>query len=591
MGKSPANLAVYRALVATSVLAGVVVSCRPGSHGPVPQEAAPRDGLPSSAVREASPIPTPPLPSTGKPGTPSSTAAVGPRPNRTLTATFDCKKPGKRISDQIYGIAWDLGDPAPQSFRMGATSRRWGGNASSRYNPEISAWNSANDWYWENHGITGHQVFFKQNRENHLTSAYTVPILGWVAKDKSSYSFPVAKHGAQKKTDPQKPDAGNGVTRDGKNLPSPPPETTSVPAPPALVAKWVSELKASREAGQNDVGTYILDNEPALWSSTHRDVHPEPVGYDELMDRTFRYGDAVRAADPKAKIAGPAEWGWPGYSYSGRDAAAGFQVKPDRLAHGDVPLSAYYLRKIREHEKKTGQKLLDLFDLHVYPQGEGVFSDKADAATQALRIRQTRGLWDPSYKDESWIRDTMMLFPRMQKWVDENAPGVGLMIGEWNFGGELDQSGALAAAETLGKLAEYGVESAYYWRVPRDLSSVYWAFRAFRSFDERGSRFQDELATVASDETGRIYLSRDASGKHLVAVALNFATDAAFTANVTLTNCEGLAPKDARVFDYQNAARTGLVERANGAQKTAAEVRTDVPPYTVTVLDLGLGAP
>jgi hypothetical protein len=586
MRKRAPNLSVFRVFVLAGLVVMGDIACRPQPTGQVPQEASRGDDASVGPEKlTAAPIPTPlPRPSTTLP-------ATGPKPSHTLTARVDCRAPGKKISDHIYGIAWDLGDPAPQSFRMGATSRRWGGNASSRYNPDLGAWNSANDWYWENHGITTHQVFFKQNRENQMTSAYTVPLLGWVAKDKTSYAFPVAKHGAQKKVDPQKPDAGNGVAMDGKNLPSPPPETTSIPAPPELVAKWVSELRASRDAGQNDVGIYILDNEPALWNSTHRDVHPEALGYDELMDRTFRYGDAVRAADPKPKIAGPAEWGWPGYSFSAKDAVAGFQVKPDRLAHGDVPLSAHYLRKIREHEKKTGKKLLDLFDLHFYPQGDGVFSDKADATTQALRIRQTRGLWDPSYKDESWIRDTVMLFPRMRKWVDENAPGVGLMLGEWNFGGELDQSGALAAAETLGKLAEYGVEVAYYWRVPKDLSSVYWAFRAFRNFDDRGARFQDALAGVASDETSRIYVSRDTSGKRLVAVLLNFSTDAAFTADISLVGCEGLVPKDTRVFDYRNASRTGLTERTGGATKSSADVRTDVAPYTVTVLDLGLAAP
>ena len=277
------------------------------------------------------------------------------------------------------------------------------------------AWNSANDWFWENHGITNHHTFLKQNKDNHLTSVFTVPMLGWVAKDKTSYTFSVRKHGPQQKADPQKPDAGNGLDPTGKPLAPGPPETTSLAAPPALVAKWVSELKAARDAGREDVSMYILDNEPALWNSTHRDVHPEPVTYDELLDRTFRYGDAVRAADPTPRIAGPAEWGWPGYLFSAKDAVAGFQQKPDRLAHGDVPLSAYYLRKVREHERRTGKKLLDLFDLHVYPQATGVFSDKADPATAALRLRKTRGLWDRTCRDRSWIRDGVMLLPRLRR--------------------------------------------------------------------------------------------------------------------------------------------------------------------------------
>ncbi len=594
----------HRSLAACALLAcAALCACRTRSvapdatpSGPRPPETAtptPVEIAPTAPARV--PSAASPLPSSASSSSINASVDAASEPRTTLTAQVLSGKPGKRVSDHIYGIAWDLGEPAPQSFRMGATTRRWGGNASSRYNPEIGAWNSANDWFWENHGITNHHTFLKQNKDNHLTSAFTVPLLGWVAKDRTSYSFPVAKHGPQQKTDPQKPDAGNGLDPKGKQLTPGPPETTSVRAPPELVAKWIAELKAARDAGREDVSLYILDNEPALWNSTHRDVHPDPVSYDELLDRTFRYGDAVRAADPGPRIAGPAEWGWPGYSFSAKDAVAGFQHKPDRLAHGDVPLSAYYLRKIREHERQTGKKLLDLFDLHVYPQGEAVFSDKADTATAALRLRQTRGLWDPSYRDESWIRDAVMLLPRMRKWVDENAPGVGLMIGEWNFGGELHQSGALAAAEALATFAEHGVEVAYYWRVPRDRSATYWAFRAFRDFDDHGARFQDELVAVARDvpNGAHMYVSRDPSGKKLVAILLNFSTDAAFRADLTLRGRDGAqAPHVAstRVFDYLNAAPGGLTARAtgSGARIAGDHVLTDVPAYALTVLEVTL---
>ena len=44
-------------------------------------------------------------------------------------------------------------------------------------------------------------------------------------------------------------------------------------------------------------------------------------------------------------------------------------------------------------------------------------------------------LWDPSYVDESWIKEPVKLLPRMREWVDENYPARGLSIGEWSFGG------------------------------------------------------------------------------------------------------------------------------------------------------------
>ncbi|RYE70700.1 MAG: LysR family transcriptional regulator, partial [Oxalobacteraceae bacterium] len=190
------------------------------------------------------------------------------------------------------------------------------------------------------------------------------------------------------------------------------------------------------EASGDGVSQYILDNEPALWNSTHRDVHPDAVTYDELVDKTIAYGSQVRRAAPKAIIAGPAEWGWPGYFFSAKDAEVGFSKKPDRRAHGDVPLINYYLRKLRAHEKKTGQRVLDVVDLHYYPQSNGMYGhgERTDPAAAAARIRATRSLWDPTYKDESWIAEKIALLPRLKSIIDAEYPGLRVSLGEYNFG-------------------------------------------------------------------------------------------------------------------------------------------------------------
>ena len=57
---------------------------------------------------------------------------------------------------------------------------------------------------------------------------------------------------------------------------------------------------------------YILDNEPNLWSTTHRDVHPDPVTYDELLAKTIAYGTAIREAGPRrAHCGAPPNGGGP----------------------------------------------------------------------------------------------------------------------------------------------------------------------------------------------------------------------------------------------------------------------------------------
>ena len=194
----------------------------------------------------------------------------------------------------------------------------------------------------------------------------------------------------------------------------------------------------------------------------------------------------------------------------------------DRRLHGDVPLIPWYLRKIQEYEQKNKTKILDLLDVHFYPQGDRIGIGEGgdtDPATAARRIRSTRSLWDPTYRDESWINERMQVLPLLRQWIAENHPGLGISIGEWNFGAETHMSGGLAVAEVLGRLGQHNVASAYYWTVPPDNSPAFWAFRAFRNFDDAGARFLDWSIPVQGEATlASLFGSRDADRQKIVAV-------------------------------------------------------------------------
>jgi glycosyl hydrolase family 44 len=147
---------------------------------------------------------------------------------------------------------------------------------------------------------------------------------------------------------------------------------------------------------------YVLDNEPSIWHSTHRDVHPTGATMDEVRNRILDYAEQIRAADPGAKIVGPEEWGWSGYFYSGYDQQYGSQhgwgSLPDRNNHG----GADYLPWLLGQLKADGRHLLDVFTVHYYPQG-GEFGNDTSTSMQLLRNRSTRSLWDPTYVDPTWI--------------------------------------------------------------------------------------------------------------------------------------------------------------------------------------------
>jgi Glycoside hydrolase family 44 len=512
-------------------------------------------------------------------------AQMNPQDPRTASFVVDCGAEAAPISPLIYGIGGSS-DP----WATGTTALRWGGNPTSRYNWELDTSNSASDWYFKNSGGaspgTGYDLFLTENMRRGVKSALTLPMLDWVAKDSTSYSFPVSVFGPQKSTAPEQPNAGNGVGLDSKPIPPGPPTVTSVRSTPESIEKWVQQIRAKDQTRGRSVDSYILDNEPMLWNTTHRDVHPEPTTYDELLEKTIAYGSAIRRADAEAKIAGPAEWGWLGYHYSAKDTAAGVFLRPDRRQHGDVPLIPWYLRKLREHEQRTGTKVLDILDVHFYPMGDRVRSDDSggtDPATSAKRIRSTRSLWDPSYRDESWINERMRVLPLLRQWIADNYPGLGISIGEWDFGAGTHMSGGLAMAEVLGRFGVQGVTSAYHWGSPAEKTPGFWAFRAFRNFDGEGGRFQDWSLPVKSEGTlVSLFASRDEKRRQLVAVLLNMAPLSRLSTHVTLQGCGSVAL--GRGFTY-----TGGVAPFSNLPLSMTKDGLDVviAPYSINVIDLG----
>ncbi|MBS1150761.1 MAG: glycosyl hydrolase [Myxococcaceae bacterium] len=506
------------------------------------------------------------------------------------SVTVDCKAAGTPISPLIYGVGLDFGRFEDTSFiSLGATARRWGGNTTSRYNwKHGNAWNTAHDWFFRNVGlerINGpvHERFLATNREHGLASALTLPLIGWVAKDTQSVGFPASKFKDQKSTDPWVPEAGNGLDMNGRPVTPLPPTQTSISASPEFIAEWVKSLR--REDAPRGVRTYILDNEPMIWHETHRDVHPGRLSYDELLERTVKYGTAVRQADPEAQIAGPAEWGWINLQYSAVDLAAGKILRPDRRAHGDVPLLPWYLRKLREHEKKTGVKVLDVVDVHFYPQAEGLGlgeGGNTDPAAAALRLRSTRALWDPTYKDESYIGEPVRLLPLLNEWIAAEYPGLGVSIGEYNFGAEKHPSGGLAVAEALGRFGQFGVYSAYYWTHPAKDSWAFWAFRAFRNYDGEGARFQDRSIPVKGAAPASVFASRSEDGTKLVLVALNLDPKKAAVTRLDLSSCGKAGTR--RTFQYTGNA-AGFAEVKGEGEAVL------LPPYSMTVIEVSYPAP
>ncbi len=435
--------------------------------------------------------------------------STGPAPTATplpggLALRVDASGNQHPISPYIYGMNF-AEEALVKELRLPVN--RSGGNATTRYNWKLDVSNRAADWFFENIPNDGSSadLFVEANTRAGADTVMTLPMIGWTPKSQEiTCGFSVSKYGKQQQTDPYRPDCGNGVRPDGSPITNNDPTDTSTAIDPAFVQDWVRHLIGLYgTADQGGVKFYNLDNEPYLWSSNHRDVHPKPVSYDELRDLTYQYAAALKQVDPAAQTLGPVEWGWSGFFFSAKDAAGDgkWWTQPlDRMKHGNQPLVEWYLQQMQAYEQAHGVRILDYLDLHYYPQQEGVaLSSNVDAKTQDLRLRSTRALWDPSYTDESWINEPVYLIPRMRDWVNKYYPGTKLALSEYNWGALNHINGAVTQADILGIFGREGLDLATLWAPPSIDEPGAFTFRMYRNYDGQGGEFGDVSVQASSN--------------------------------------------------------------------------------------------
>lgn len=440
-----------------------------------------------------------------------------------IAVSVDPERDVRAFSRDIFGVAY--GNDA-RFEQMGYTVRRWGGNATTRYNWRVDVHNTANDWFYEN--IPGASDRSQVPPLGNAADAYiattlaagakpliTIPTIGWTPRADSSMNHPyfagfsVAKYGTQQQVDPWDPDAGNGVRPNGALVVGNEPSDTSSAVGPAFWQEWIAHL---RMRFGNGVRMYALDNEPMLWNSTHRDIHPAAATYDEIWAKAASYGTAIKQQDPGALVFGPVSWGYCDLFGSAADEC---MDGPDRQAHGGLPFIAWYLQQVCANPLPGGRRLVDFLDLHWYPEGQNVSGNDDDsAATAVRRLRALKELYDPTWVSESWIADLgdwdanhydkPNFIPRVRAWIDQYCPGTKLAITEYNFGGDNTASGAVAQAELFGIFAREGVDLAARWVAPEPNTRAERAFTLFLDYDGAGAEVQGSSVYAASGNVDQI---------------------------------------------------------------------------------------
>jgi hypothetical protein len=474
-----------------------------------------------------------------------------------VAITVDAALNRRPINPLIYGVNFGSASALDE---LNAPLHRWGGNATTRYNWQLNAANRASDWYFQSLGSgdatpgADADDFVTTSKTGGAEPILTIPMIGWMPKLEpnrgrlSSYS--IAKYGPQTANDWQWfPDAGNGI---GTNAGATWLITTNDPTDAhfltnsAFQQAWVRHLTNRWGLSTNGgVRYYCMDNEHALWNSTHRDVHPVGTTMREIRDKLFDYGAKVKAVDPHALLLAPEEWGWPAYFYSAYDSHWAGQhgypnpaTYPDRSTNGGWDYGPWLLDQARQFELTNGYRLLDVFTLHIYPQGDKEAGDDTSINTQLGRNRSTRALWDPSYVDASWINNVIKLIPRMRQWVATYYPGTQIGITEYNWGAEGHINGATAQADLLGIFGREGLDLATRWTTPAAGTPTFKAMKLYRNYDGNKSTFGDTSVFAGGpnpDHIATFAALRSGDGA-LTIMAINKQLSSNAPVHLTLTN-------------------------------------------------------
>lgn len=526
--------------------------------------------------------------------------------NIGIILTVDANNPIGNINPYIYGMA----QPTPEHVsQLKIPLSRWGGNPSTRYNWEKgNHWNAAADWEFRNgnyglntpddrkpSGVADKSI--ATSRSAGVDVVLTIPTMGWVARDDNNQTFSknVPPPGGNRPPITPGSDAIVGydpaMNRRTVSQRSLPRKGAPFTIPPNLTDdvvyqdEWVYHLtKKFGKAKDGGIKFYAMDNEPDLWSSTHRDMHPVEPDYEELLSQYLTYAKAVKDVDSTAKVMGPTSWGWTGYFYSPRDHGADrYQTAADRKAHGNLPFLVWFLQRVAEDDKNSGRRTLDFLDIHYYPQGAGVYTNGTDANTNALRLRSTRGLWDKNYVDESWIGTPVMLIPRMKNWIAENYPGTKLALNEWNWGADNTLNGAIAIGEILGIFGREQLDMACYWTQPATKSPGFYAWKIYRNANDSGKGFGDIAVQATSQKPDIVscFGSLDSTTNLPVVMLVNKSPDKAQMVTLAVTSKTTL--RRSEIYRYSGSNLAGI-EKLPPVQIVGNRVKLTLPPYSMTLL-------
>ncbi|MDP3151983.1 MAG: glycoside hydrolase family 44 protein [Archangium sp.] len=572
--------AVFAVVVALSACQPMESIAHEAQHSEAVETSTTRTGRPLSTGSTARPATSAPASLDSDTGlvTDAGTALAPGDPGAgDVRFAIDTAAQVRPISRYVYGKNFN-GRTWAQEPNL--TMNRIGGNRWSAYNWENNASNAGSDFNDQSDGYLGGgstpgeavRMNVEAARNAGGSILVTVPMLGWVAADKLATSVrdqPITSRFVQ--TRPVK----------GAAFVYPPNLNDGVVSQDEFVSWLETTFPTAHQDPTREI-FYSLDNEPDLWSETHSSIHPEPLRYDELLGKSIATAAAVKDVAPEGKVIGFVSYGYAGFT--------NLQNAPDAAGRD---FTDYFLDGMRDAEETHGKRLMDVLDLHWYPEARGnnvrVMGEDTSAAVAQARMQAPRSLWDPSYVETSWITNdnggqALRLIPSMKEKIAAHYPGTELAVTEYYYGGGSHISGGIAQADVLGIFGREGIQSAAMWPMTSDVPFITGGFAMFRSYDGAGGSFGDVSVQANNSDVidTSVYASVDSATNKVVLVVINKASTEKVAA---LTISHDTAFSRAKVYQLTSASPTAT-PGADVVLSQQNALRYTMPAMSVSTLVL-----
>ena len=442
--------------------------------------------------------------------------------------SINVKDEGKEISPLIYGI----NTGAESKAKNGAKALRVGGNRMTAYNWENNYSNAGSDYkhnsddFWvgsfsgEERRIPGKvalEMSSKAKKNGIPYKLFTLQMQGYVSADGNG----------EVSEDEAAPSARFKEVKYRKEAPfSDMPDTED---DYVYMDEYLNYLikNLGNSGSETGIQAYALDNEPALWKGTHPRIQKNNTLCSELIEKSVELAGVVKEADANAEVFGPALYGYMAF-VSLQDANDWKTIKKDNDYRWFID---YYLDEMRKASDAAGTRLLDVLDLHYYTEQKGACGERScehydrDDCIRA-RFDSYRSLYDPDFKENSWIGDNgaefFPLLPNIQQSIDKYYPGTKIGFTEYNFGAGDHISGAIAEADALGTFAKYGVYFATIWQNDAKCDYQINTIRLFANYDGEGHGFGNRLLPAESSDKDMVsvYAAKDNEDNGRITVVL-----------------------------------------------------------------------